>query len=67
MKLQLRSPSLGAFHHLPAWCALVASNQAPRFEPSHENYNPTNPACASVRSTSDSTSSSHHRNSIEFA
>ena len=32
MKLQLQSPSLDAFHHLQAWCALVAPNQAPRFE-----------------------------------
>ncbi len=67
MKLQLRSPSLGAFYHLQAWCALVAPNQAPRFEPSHANYNPTNPACAPVRSITYSPSPSHHCDTIEFA
>jgi len=67
MKLQLRTPSLGAFHHLQAWCALVAPNQAPRFEPSHANYNPTNPARAPVRSITYSLSPSHHCDTIEFA
>jgi hypothetical protein len=46
MKLQLPSPSLGAVHHLQVWCALVAPNQAPRFELSYANYHRTNPACA---------------------
>ncbi len=67
MKLQLRSPSLNAVHHLQVWCALVAPNQAPRFELSYANYHRTNPACASVRSTTDSPSLSHHGNTIEFA
>jgi hypothetical protein len=47
MKLQLGSPSLGAFHHPQAWCALVAPNHVPRFHLSHANYNPTNPALRS--------------------
>ena len=32
MTLQLRSLSLGASHHLQAWCALVAPHQAPGLE-----------------------------------
>jgi hypothetical protein len=44
MKLQLRSPSLGAFHHLQAWCARVAPNQAACLDLSHANYNRTSPA-----------------------
>jgi hypothetical protein len=67
MTLQLRSLSLGAFHHLQAWCALVALHQAPRFERSHANYNRTTPACALVSSTTDSRTLSHNPNSIEFA
>jgi hypothetical protein len=67
MKLQLRSLSLGASHHLQAWCALVAPHQAPGLELSHANYNRTNPACAPVSSTTDSPSLSHHGNTIEFA
>ncbi len=67
MKLQLRSPSLGAFHHLRAWCAPVAPNQAPRFELLHANYNPTNPASAPVRSITYSPSPSYHCDTIEFA
>jgi hypothetical protein len=67
MKLQLRSPSLVAFHHLWVWCAPVAPNQAPRFELSHANYHRTNPAVASVRSTTDFQSLSHQGNLIEFA
>jgi len=67
MKLQLRSPELGAFHYPQAWCALGATNQAPRFELSHANYNPTNPACTPVRSTTYSPTPSHHCDKIEFA
>ena len=67
MTLQLRSRSLGASHHPQAWCALVAPHQAPGFELPHANYNPTNQACLLVRSTTDSPSLSHHRNTIEFA
>jgi len=67
MKLQLRSLSLGASHHLQAGCALVAPHQAPDFELSHANYNRTNPACAPVSSTTDSPSRSHPGNTIEFA
>ncbi len=67
MKLQLRSRSLGASHHLQAWCALVAPHQALGLELSHANYNRTNPACAPVSSTSYSPRFSHHGNTIEFA
>ena len=67
MTLQLRSLSLGASHHLQAWCAPVAPHQAPGSELSHANYNRTNPACAPVRSTTYSPSLSHHGNAIEFA
>ena len=45
MKLQLRSRSLGASHHLQAWRALVAPHQAPGFELSLANYNRTRPIC----------------------
>jgi hypothetical protein len=67
MKLQLRSPSFGAFHHLQAWCVLVAPNQAPGFELSQANYNPTNPALRSGSLHHRFPSLSHHHNSIEFA
>jgi hypothetical protein len=67
MKLQLRSPSLGAFHHLQAWCARVAPNQAACFELSHANYIEPVPPCATVRSITASPSLSHRRNPIEFA
>ena len=67
MKIQLRSPSLLAFHHLRVWCVPVAPNQAPRFELSHANYHRTYPAGASVRSTTDSQSLTHYGNLIEFA
>ena len=42
-------------------------HQAPGFELSLANYNPTNPACAPVSSITDSPSLSHHGNTIEFA
>ena len=67
MKLQLRSRSLGASHHLQAWCALVAPHQAPAFELSLANYNRTRPICTPVSSITDSHGLSHHRNPIEFA
>jgi hypothetical protein len=67
MKLQLRSRSLGASQHLQPWCALVASYQAPGFELSLANYNRTSPIRAPIRSITDSSSLSHHRNPIEFA
>ena len=67
MKLQLRSPSLGASHHLQAWCALVAPHQAPGFELPHANYNRCNPARAPLSSTIYSASLPDHNNTIEFA
>jgi len=67
MTLPFRSPSLGASHHLQAWCALVAPHQAPDFELSRANYNLTKPACAPVSSNTDSPSLPHHGNTIEFA
>ncbi len=60
MKLQLRSCSLGASHHLQAWCALVAP-QAPGLELSHPNYNLTIPLRPPIRSVTDSPSLSHRR------
>jgi hypothetical protein len=67
MKLQSQSRSLGASHHLQAWCALVAPHQAPGFELALANYNQTNPACTQGSSITDSPSLSHHGNTIEFA
>jgi len=58
MNLQLPSPSLGASHHLPPWCALLAPKPANHFQPRlelspqpHTNHNRTNPACALANST----------------
>lgn len=62
MKLQLRSRSLGASHHLQAWRVLVAPHQAPDFELSLANYNRTRPICTPVSSITDSQGLSHHRN-----
>jgi hypothetical protein len=52
MNLQLPSPSLGASHHLPPWCALLSPKPATRFQPRlklspqpHTNYHHTNPDC----------------------
>ena len=49
---QFRSRSLGASHHLPAWCALLAPKSATRFQPRlklsprpHAKYNQTHPPC----------------------
>ena len=67
MKLQSRSHSPGASHHLQAWCALVAPHQAPGLEPSDANYDQSTPACALVSSVTDSLSLAHRRNTIEFA
>jgi hypothetical protein len=67
MKLQSQSRSLGASHHLQAWCALVAPYQAPGFELSLANYNRTKPAGAPVRCITDSPSLFHHGNTIETA
>jgi hypothetical protein len=67
MKLQLRSPSLSAFYHLQAWCALVAPNPilASNFRP-QTTIQPIR-RCAPVRSIIHSPRLSHHRNTIEFA
>jgi hypothetical protein len=54
MKLQSQSRSLGASHHLQAWCALVVPHQAPGLELSNANYNRTNHAYTPVRSITDS-------------
>ena len=67
MTLQLQSLSLGASHHLQAWCALVAPHQAPRFELPHANYNRTNPAFAPVSFTIYSASLSPYNHTIQFA
>jgi hypothetical protein len=67
MKLQLRSRSLGAPHHLQPWCALVVPHQAPGLKLSHANYIRSTPACALLSSINDSPSLFHHRNAIEFA
>lgn len=67
MKLQLQSRSLGASHHLQAWCALVAPHQAPSFELLLAKYNRISPARAPTRFITHSPSLSHHRNPIEFA
>jgi hypothetical protein len=67
MKLPFRSRSLGVSHHLQPWCALVVPHQAPGSKLSHANYNQSTPACALVSSTTDSSSLSHPRNTIEFA
>jgi hypothetical protein len=67
MTLPFRSRSLGAFHHLQAWCALVAPHQAPGLKLSHANYNRTSPVRAPIRSITHSPSLSHHRKPIEFA
>jgi hypothetical protein len=74
MKLHLRSPSIGASHHLPAWCALLAPKPSNRCQhrlelspPPHTNCNPNNPASALVNSTTYFPSLSHNPNTIEFA
>jgi len=67
MKLQSQSRSLGASHHLQAWCALVAPYQVPDFELSLANYNRTSPVRAPIRSITHSPSLSHHPKPIEFA
>jgi len=67
MKLPFRSLSVGASHHLQAWCALVAPHQAPDSKLSRANYDRTNSACAPVSSITDSPNLSHHGNTIEFA
>src|SRR5260370_36995360 len=66
MKLQFRSPSLGASHHLPACCALLAPKPhtrfPPRLEPSprpHAIYHQSNPACILLTSPTSSRSLSH--------
>ena len=71
---KFRSPSLGAAHHLPPWCALLAPKPATRFQPRlklstrpHANYHHTNPACPLLRSTISSRSLCHHSNTIQFA
>jgi hypothetical protein len=66
MKLSFRARLLGTSHHLQAWCALVATHQAPDFELWLANYNRTNPACAPISSLTDSPTLSHHGNTIEF-
>jgi hypothetical protein len=74
MKLQFQAPALGTPHHLPPWCALLATTQPVRFQSRlqllllpHANYNRTNPACALISSITHSRSLSHNPNTIEFA
>jgi hypothetical protein len=67
MKLQSQSRSLGASHHLQAWCALVAPNQAPGFELSLANLQSYESGLHSGYSTTDSPSLFHHDDTIEFA
>ena len=74
MKLQFRSSSLGASHHLPPQCALLAPKPASHFQPRlklssrpHTNYNQTNLACPLASSTTFSPTLSHHPNTIQFA
>jgi hypothetical protein len=48
-----RSPSLGAFRHLPPWCALLAAKPAPHFQPRASNScpNPTHTTTTSILSS----------------
>ena len=73
MKLLFQAPSLGAPHHLPTWCALLAPKQAVRFQSPLKvlllppaNYNPINPTYALVTSNTSSRSLSNNSNTIEF-
>ena len=71
---KFRSPLLGASHHPPAGCALLAPKPAPHFQPylklspqPHAPYHQTNPLCPVVNSSPSSRSLSHHPNTIQFA
>jgi hypothetical protein len=74
MKLQFRSPLLGASHHPPAWYVLLAPKSATRFQSRlqlsprpHPNYNQTHSAPTLLPSTPSSRSLSPNLNTIEFA
>ena len=75
MKRPFRSRSLGASHHLPAWCALLAPKSATRFPTSPQTLAPTprklQPNQSSfvliLRSTTSSRSLSLNPNTIQFA
>jgi hypothetical protein len=71
---QFRSRSLGASHHLPPWCALLAPKPAPHFQLRLKlSPNPTQTATTPILSSlvlNSSPSSrrlSHHPNTIQFA
>jgi hypothetical protein len=72
MKLQFQAPVFGAPHHLSPWCALLASTPPAPFQPRlkisrqlHANYDPTNPASASIRSSTYSGTLSLNPKTIE--
>ena len=74
MKLQLHAPSLGAPHHLPASCALLASKPALRFPPRlkisllpHANFKQTHPVFFFSSFTTCSRNLSNYLNTIEYA
>jgi hypothetical protein len=72
MKLQFQPPALGAQRRLPPWCAFLGPKPPARFlyrlkispQP-HANYNQTNPASASVNSSTCSGSPSPNPKTIE--
>ena len=66
MKLPFRSRSVSPNTYRPRALSWPI-HQAQGFELSLANYNPTNSACATVTSITDSPSLSHHGNTIEFA
>jgi hypothetical protein len=66
MTLPFRSRSVSPNTYRPRALSLP-THLASGFELSLANYNRTKPACAPVRSITDSLSLSHHGNAIEFA